>query len=253
MNHNHLFYANARPLVLAHRGANRLAPENTLAAFRLAAELGADGVELDVQLSQDGQAVVMHDFTVNKTTNGRGAVKSRTLAELKTLDAGAYFSADFAATPIPTLSEVFLALGPVLLFNIELKTAAIRDEGLEAEVIRLVEDFNLADRVVLSSFNPFALRRAWRVNPAIKRGLLWYPGDRWFLRRQLFRSLARPDMFHPHWQAVTPALVQREHARGLRVNPWTCNEPEALRRLIAAGVDAIITDYPDRLRQILAE
>lgn len=247
-----LFYA-SRVLNLGHRGASHDAPENTLPAFRLAAEMGADGVELDAQLSADGEVVVIHDFRVDKTTNGRGPVKTQTLAELKTLDAGSHFHPSFAGTPIPTLQEVFAALGPVLLFNVELKTMALRDEGLEAEVIRLVEDHHLQDRVVLSSFNPFALQRAFRVNPRIKRGLLWDPTLPFYLRWQLFRPLAHPHMFHPQWRAVTPALVEREHRRGMRVNVWTCNDPAAMRRLVAMGVDSIMTDRPDLLKRVLDE
>ena len=245
-----LFYAD-HVLNLAHRGASYDAPENTLPAFRLAAEMGAEGVELDAQLSRDGDVVIIHDFQVNKTTNGRGAVKDKTTADLKRLDAGSHFAAAFAGTPIPTLSELFAALGPVLLFNIELKTMSMIDQGLEAEVIRLIEDHNVQDRAMVSSFNPLALRRAYRLNPNIKRGLLWSPRLPLHLRWQLFRSVAKPDMFHPHWQATTPALVKREHDKGLLVNVWTCNEPQAMRRLIGMGVDAIMTDRPDLLKQVI--
>jgi len=247
-----LFYAD-RVLNLGHRGASHDAPENTLPAFRLAAEMGADGVELDAQLSADGEVVVIHDFRVDKTTGGHGPVKAKTVAELKTLDAGGHFGPQFAGTPIPTLQEIFAALGPVLLFNIELKTMSLRDEGLEAEVIRLVEDFGLQDRVLLSSFNPFALQRAFRANPRIKRGLLWDPALPFFLRWQLFRPLAHPHMFHPQWQAVTPAMMERERRRGMRVNVWTCNDPAAMRRLAAMGVASIMTDRPDLLKQVLDE
>lgn len=240
-------------LNLGHRGASAAAPENTLPAFKLATEQGAHGVELDAQLSADGHVVIMHDFDVDKTTDGRGPVKTKLLADLKELDAGSHFSPKFAGTPIPTLDEVFAALGPVLLFNIELKTADIRDKGLEAEVIRLIEDHNQQDRVMLSSFNPFALMRARRHNSRIKRGLLWDPTLPPLLRMQIFRRLARPHMFHPYWKAVTPKMVNKEHRRGARVNVWTCNDPAAMKSLMAIGVSSIMTDYPDRLKQVLDE
>ncbi len=247
-----LFYSE-KILNLAHRGARMQAPENTLPAFRLAAELGADGIELDAQLSKDGVPVIIHDFSLDKTTSGHGAVRDFSLAELKTLDAGSHFSPEFAGTPIPTLEEVFAALGPVLLINVELKSDALRDNGLEAEVIRLIEDFNLQDRVILSSFNPFALNRAYRLNPRIKRGYLWAADLPPVLRWQIFRRLAHEDMFHPQWDTVTAQTVKRAHTKRHPVNVWTTNEPADMRRMIALGVDAIMTDYPDRLRQVLDE
>ncbi len=245
-----LFYVD-HILNLGHRGASHDAPENTLPAFRLAAQQGADGVELDVQLSKEGEVVIIHDFSVDKTTNGRGKVKEKTLAELKALDAGRHFSEQFAGTTIPTLSELFMVMGPVLLYNIELKTTSFNDQGLEAEVIRLIEDHNLQDRAMVSSFNPFALMRAYRINPKIKRGLLWAPNLPFYMRRQLFRNLAKPDMFHPYWEATTPTLVNKEHEQGILVNVWTCNEPQAMQRMIKMGVDAIMTDRPDLLKQVL--
>lgn len=244
-----LFYAD-RILNLGHRGASHDAPENTIPAFRLAAQQGADGVELDVQLSKDGETVIIHDFFVDKTTNGRGKVKEKTLAELKALDAGGHFSEQFAGTTIPTLSELFMAMGPVLLYNIELKTTSFNDQGLEVEVIRLIEDYNLQDRAMVSSFNPFALMRAYRINPKIKRGLLWAPNLPFYLRKQLFRNLAKPDMFHPYWEATTLGLVKKEHEQGILVNVWTCNESQAMQRMIKMGVDAIMTDRPDLLKQV---
>ncbi|MEM7033207.1 MAG: glycerophosphodiester phosphodiesterase [Chloroflexota bacterium] len=242
-----------RVLNLAHRGASYDAPENTLPAFRLAADMGADGVELDVQLSKDGIAVIIHDFSVDKTTNGQGNVKDKTLDELKSLDAGSNFSAEFSDTRVPTLDELFAALGPVLLFNVELKTADYTDQGLEVEVIRLIEDYQLQDRVILSSFNPFSLWRARRINNRIKRGLLWYPDSPWHLRHQLFRGLAKPHFFHPHWQATTPQMITKEHHRHIPVNVWTCNDQADMHRLIKMGVDSIMTDRPDVLSQVLKD
>jgi len=246
------FYAD-RVLNLGHRGASHDAPENTLPAFRLAAEMGADGVELDAQLSKDGHVVIIHDFHLDKTTDGQGPVKTKTLSQLKALDAGRHFADEFAGTPMPTLSELFMAMGPVLLYNIELKTLSWTDQGLEAEVIRLIEDHGLQDWAMVSSFSPFALMRARRINPKIKRGLLWAPDLPFYMRSQLFRGVAKPDMFHPHWKATTPALVKQQHSRGVLVNVWTCNDPLEMRRLIKMGVDAIMTDRPDLLKQVIDE
>ena len=129
-----------RPLNFAHRGASYEAPANTLAAFLLACELGADGIELDVHLSSDGEVVVIHDFDVEATTDGQGRVRDKTLAELKALDAGGWFDPTFAGQRIPTLQEVIDAIGHHLLLNVELKTDNLRDDGLPAAVVQILEE-----------------------------------------------------------------------------------------------------------------
>jgi glycerophosphoryl diester phosphodiesterase len=222
-----------------------------MAAFRLAAEMGADGVELDVQLTADGEAVVIHDFSVDKTTNGRGQVRDLTLVEIQELDAGRHKGLAFAGEKIPMLAEVLQEIGPRLLLNIELKTSSPSTAGLEAEVVRLVEDANLAYRVLISSFNPLALWRVRRLNPNLWRGLLWHPLRGGLLRGSLGRWLAQPHAFHPYWEAIDRDQVAQEHRRDLTVNVWTCNEPAAMKHLAAMGVDAILTDRPDLLGGVL--
>jgi glycerophosphoryl diester phosphodiesterase len=250
MHVQHTYHAR-RPLILAHRGARHQAPENTLAAFRLAAEMGADGVELDVQLCRDGEAVVIHDSTVDETTDGRGRVKDYTLAELQALDAGGWYAAEFAGECIPSLAQVLHELGPRLMLNIELKTDALLSDGLEAEVVRLVEDTNLVHQVIVSSFNPAALWRLRRLNRRIPIGLLYSPDQAPHLRGRWLQPLLRPNALHPRWDMLDQAAVAAARRRGLMVNPWTCNEPEAMLRLIQWGVDAIITDRPDLLFNLL--
>lgn len=239
-------------LNLAHQGANAAAPANTLAAFRLAAEMGADGIELDAQLSRDGEVVVIHDFAVDRTTDGRGAVRSMTLAQLKELDAGRWFDPTFAGERIPTLQEVFDTVGHCLLVNVEIKSLPGRSRGLEAEVVRLIEDNNLTHRVIASSFNPLALRQVKRLNPNIPTALLYAPGQPVFLRRAWLAAFAPHEFRHPHHTLVDERLMAWARREGYRVNTWTVNEPDEMRRLLALGVDGIITDYPDRLAEILA-
>ena len=170
-------------LDFAHRGASHDAPQNTLAAFRLAREMGADGLELDVQVSKDGEAVVIHDFTVDETTDGSGWVRDMTLGQLKDLDAGSWFGPAFAGERIPTLAEVFSAIGERLLVNVELKTTGMRDQGLERTVLALIERHRMEDHVLISSFNPFALRRCKRLAPRVRAGLLVAPDLPLSLRR----------------------------------------------------------------------
>ena len=164
-----------RPLNLAHRGASAVAPENTLSAFRRAMELGADGVELDVQLSADGALVVCHNYWVDQTSNGHGPIAAQKLAELKQLDFGGWFGPQFIGEPIPTLDEVFDGLPPSALINVELKSESLRSNGLEAAVAGLIARRGAHHRVIVSSFNPVALWRMHRLDPRIKTGLLYAP------------------------------------------------------------------------------
>jgi len=239
-----------RPLNFAHRGASHEAPENTLAAFLLAAELGADGIELDVQLSKDGQVVVLHDFVLETTTNGHGLVRDRTLADLKALDAGSWFDPAFADQRIPTLQEVMDAVGRRLLLNIELKTRGLSDEGLAAAVVRLVEENGLLDRVILSSFNPLAVWRVRRLNPWIPVGLLYAPDLPLPLRRPWLHRLIRPEALHPHHTLVDEEYGRWAKRQGYRLHVWTVDDPGEMWRLVRQGVEAIITNRPDLLRQV---
>lgn len=238
-----------KPLVLAHRGASAYAPENTLAAFNLAFELGADGIELDVSLTRDGIPVVIHDDTVDRTTNGRGAVNQFTLAELQRLDASNRME-KYRGEKIPTLEEALRAVGKRGLVNIEIKSTGLKTDGVEMAVLAAIENTG-APRVLISSFNPLALRRMFLLDPRLPRGLLYAPRLPIFLRRAWLRPLVRPAALHPHFSMVTRELVAWAHQRGYHVNTWTVDEPDVARRLIEWGVDGIITNKPDVLRKIV--
>jgi len=243
-------YAADRPLNFAHRGASQQAPQNTLAAFLRAADLGADGIELDAQLSKDGGLVVIHDFWLEATTDGRGPVRARTLAELKELDAGSWFAPTFAGQRIPTLPEVMEAVGQRLLLNIELKTPGLRDEGLAAGVARAIEENGLLDRVVVSSFNPVAVWRIKRLNPAIPVGLLYASDTPTLLRNLWVRHFIDLQALHPQHSLVDERFVQWARQRQYGVHTWTVDDPEEMRRLARLGVDIIITNRPDLAVQI---
>ena len=238
-----------RPLNFAHRGASYEAPENTLAAFLLAAELKADGIEFDVQISRDGEVVVIHDFCLETTTDGIGPVQERTLAELKELDAGSRFDSVFAGQQIPTLQEVVDAIGHRLLLNIELKTASPRDDGLARGVVRAIEDNSLMDRTIVSSFNPLALRRVRQLNPWIPIGLLYSPDLPMPLRRPWARHLLELDAIHPHHSLVDDKYVPWARERGYRVHTWTVDDPGKMWQLMRQSVDIVITNRPDLFTQ----
>lgn len=238
-------------LNIAHRGASAAAPANTIAAFEKAAELGADGIELDVQLSADGVPVVIHDATVDATTDGSGRVAEKTLAQLKQLDAGSYFDPAFAGERIPTLQEALIAMGSRMLLNIELKDFGLFDTGLERATIALVEQYSLGDRVILSSFNPFSLRRAKRIAPHISAGLLYSPGLPLPLRRAWLAFLFPHEARHPHHAMVDARYLAWARQHSYRVNTWTVDDPDEMRRLVDLGVDGIITNVPDVLHSVL--
>ena len=245
------FLDSERTLNIAHRGASAAAPPNTLAAFEKAIELGADGIELDVHFSADGVPVVLHDLSVDATTNGSGRVADLTLAELKQLDAGTRFDPAFAGERIPTLDEVLRAVGNRLLLNIELKTTSLGDNGLERAVVALVEQHHLSHRVLFSSFNPFSLRRAKRIAPHIPAGLLYDQGLSLPLRRAWLAFLAPHEARHPHYKMVDARYMAWARRRGYRVKTWTVDDPAEMRRLIGLGVNGIITNVPDVLRSVL--
>lgn len=234
--------------IWAHRGASRDAPENTLPAVELALQQGADGVEIDVQLSRDGRVVVLHDETVDRTTDGTGAVADLDFEALRALDASGG-DERFAGTRIPTLAEVLEATAAVRL-NIELKNDEVPYPGLEEKVLAEVATHDAADRVVLSSFNGESVRRLATLGAASQRGLL-YSGP---LLRPIHEARRRgARAVHAPVRWVTPGLVRRAHRHHCDVRVWTVNAPDDMRRMGRWGVDAIITDVPEHARSILHE
>ena len=239
-----------RPLIFAHRGANQVCPENTLPAFAAAVDLGADGVELDVQFSSDGKLVIIHDYSLDKTTNGTGRVVGQPYAELAKLDAGSWFGPQFASTCIPTLDQVLDLLRGKLLINIELKSLDMVST-LGRDVVGCVRAHGMVDQVVLSSFNPFTLRAARRAGPEFECALLTAPDLPGWMRWGLTRSWSLAQGLHPDFKIVDERYMAAARRLGMPVRPWTVDEEADMRRMVALGVDAIITDWPDRLKALL--
>jgi glycerophosphoryl diester phosphodiesterase len=228
-----------------------LAPENTLAAFELAAQHGADGIEFDVRLCRTGEWMVIHDVRLNRTTNGRGFVRAKSIDELRRLDAGSVFHPVFANERIPMLSEVLdWAKGRILL-NIEIKSQARAREGAELRLLNLLRRHGMRQQCLISSFNPIVLRRLARLDPGLPTALLL--NVKW-LRRGAAKSLTRLmniNALHISRRLARPRFLEHIRRAGLRVMVWGVNEPVALRRLIDYGVDGIITDAPHLLNDIL--
>jgi len=238
--------------VYAHRGANRVAPENTLPAFAEAIAQGAHGIELDVQCSKDGVLVVMHNFTVEKTTNGHGRVGDLTAAQLGKLDAGSHFNAKFANVGVPALEEVLALTAGKLMLNIEIKSFDGMG-GHEVEpLVDLIEQGNLYEQVIVSSFNPVTLIKMRHVAPRVLLGLLYSDEELpAFLREIWLSSILRPEAFHPEHLLIDDEYMVWANAIPAAVNTWTVNEVEEARRLAALGVDVIITDVPDTILDAL--
>jgi glycerophosphoryl diester phosphodiesterase len=239
-----------RPLVWAHRGACRQAPENTIAAFTLAERLGADGIELDAQLCASGEVIVFHDDSLGRTTGFAGLVSETSWETIRSLDAGARFDPRFAGERVPLLDEVLAATS--LLVNVELKCGRADDRGLTAAVLRSVRRTASASRVLLSSFNVLCLFRARAQEPSLPRALL-FERDAYFPMR---RGLSAPALgvvaLHPEDELATDRAVARWRRRGYAVSPWTVDDPVRAVALHRAGATGIITNVPDRLLEAFA-
>lgn len=234
-----------RPAVIAHRGANRQAPENTLAAFREAVRQGAVAIELDVRLSRDNVPVVIHDPTVDRTTNGRGRVCDQSLASLKELDAGVRLAGQFAGEKIPTLEEVFEAIPAPIWINVELKKDGARENDLECRVVELIQRLRVSQRVLLSSLSVVALLQAGRRGPEIPCAILTKNQQPLPWRRAWLALLVRHEVCQVQLAQVSEALVERAHRGGRLVTAWVANAPEEIRRLAGWKVDGIVTDVPE--------
>jgi glycerophosphoryl diester phosphodiesterase len=238
-----------QPLIFAHRGVKGTHPENTMIAFREAERVGAHGIELDVHLSNDGEVVVIHDETVDRTTNGKGLVCDHTLQELKQLDAGIHFSSAFQGETIPALREVLEWMqGNTLLLNIELKNDVIRYQELEQKVINLVRTYKMEQRVILSSFNHDSIKLLESLAPNIERAILYHEPLADAIAEAKIRKASG---LHPNFVLLTKNFVHKAQEAGYIVRPYTINESEDLARMIEYGVDVIITDWPERAFTLL--
>jgi glycerophosphoryl diester phosphodiesterase len=234
----------SHPIIFAHRGASTDAPENTLASFRLALSQGVDAIELDARLSADGQVVVIHDPTVDRTTNGHGRVAQLSLTELRSLDAGSFFSQKYRGEKIPLLEEVFEAVGKKNFINVELKNSATLHDQLIEKVCALVKKQGLEKRVILSSFLASNLKKAKRLLPEVPRGLLVASGWKGAWTRSFGFSFGDYAALHPYFTDVTKQQIVRVHRLRRRVHVWTVNQAEDIVRLNNWGVDGILTDDP---------
>jgi glycerophosphoryl diester phosphodiesterase len=236
---------------IAHRGASGHAPENTMAAFRRAVELGARFIETDLQITRDARVIAIHDLTLDRTTNGNGQVHVLTLEQIRALDAGAWFGdgGPYAGERVPTLEEILVfAKEHDVIFYLEIKSGSAW--GIEHAVVAALREQNASARVVILSFDPGSIESVRQLDSTMMTGFLCEHPSADLVERTVRvgarQLIARGDL-------LTAAVVEKAHQAGLQVVGWTINEPEQMRRLIAAGVDGIITDFPERLLSVLQE
>jgi glycerophosphoryl diester phosphodiesterase len=232
-----------KPVVFAHRGASVRAPENTMPAFELALELGADGLELDVHLTRDGRLAVIHDERIDRTSNGTGFVGRMTLAELKQFQYGRGFPEDFGRPSIPELADVLhLVRGKNVWLNIELKNGVVRYPGLEQAVLDAVREAGLSEWVILSSFNHESLVLCRKLAPGIPTALLYTCV---LHEPHAYAVTCGAGGLHPFRGSVTAPMIEAAHAAGVAVRPWTVDDPAEMAAFAAMGVDGVITNCPD--------
>ena len=254
---------NSRPLVFAHRGGGGLFPENTLLAFEDSAKLGVDFLELDVHSTADGTLVVLHDGSVDRTTDGSGKISEMTLAEVKKLDAGYPFTTDGGKTfpfrgkgiSVPTLAEIFDAL-PEMKFNIEPKQ---QTPSIIKPLCNLIRERKMIDKVIVGSFSQAVIDDFRGECPEVATSASPSEVSKFLALEKTGIS----ESYSPPMQAlqiperiggiqiVTKDFVEAAHKRNLKVHVWTINQPADMRRLLETGVDGIMTDYPDRLINLL--
>lgn len=237
--------------VWAHRGASGYAPENTLEAFELAIEQKADGIELDVHLTKDGEVVVIHDETIDRTGNGTGRVQDFTLSELKTLNFNKLHP-EYASAKIPTLREVYELVRPSgITVNVEMKTGIYFYPGLCEKVLQLAEEMGMKERIWYSSFNHATLTELKRLDPTVKTGILY--SDGWLDVPEYAEKISAEALHPAAYNLQYPFFLEKAKQKNLKLHVWTVNDADLIETMGKIGVDAVITNYPDRARRVLSE
>lgn len=232
--------------IIAHRGFSGVYPENTMLAFRKAIEIGADGIELDVHLSKDGQVMIIHDEALKRTTGLDGVISDYTRAELEKISAGKTKNDEFGFTPIPSLEEylAFMAEHRDKITNIELKTAPVYYPEIEEKTLELVRKFDLEKNIIYSSFNWLSIERMQCLGTISETGLL-FSGMKLYNQAHIIKSLGI-NYFHPDFNDLTDEIVKSYLDNKVGLNVWTVNEIEDMKVCLSWNIDGLITNFPDR-------
>lgn len=231
-------------MIIGHKGAAGYAPENTLASLKKAVEMGLKFIEIDVQFTKDQEIIVMHDYTLERTTNGKGMVKSHTLSEIKELSAGLWYNEAYKDEKVPTLEEVLRFLPKDTMLNIEIKNIARERNGIEEKILEIIKRFDIEDQILISSFDHLSLKKVRTLNSSIKIGLLLYA----YLIdpfRYIEESGIKPFSVHPAIEYLDLEFADEAKKRGYKVFPYTVNSVEEYAFCMYLGVEGVFSDYPD--------
>ena len=238
-----------KPWVIAHRGASGHAPENTLAAFERAVALGAGFIETDLHLTRDARFVAIHDPTLERTTNGKGNVRDSTLAEIRKLDAGLWFDREFMGQKVPTLEEIVeFAAKHDVIFYLELKYEAAW--GMHHSLVGALQKSGGAARSIIISSSEPTLTALRQVDPSAMMGLIFDEANQDHTKAGIELGVRQ---LCPQYSLVTNEMVEQAHALDLQVATWTVDDAATMRAMIAAKVDGIMTNFPDRLQAVLED
>ena len=246
-------------MLIAHRGASGYAPENTIPALLKAIESGANYLEIDVHQSSDNQIVVIHDYDIDRTTNGTGYVKEMSIAELKQFDAGSWFDPVFAGTTIPTLQEVINILVPNVKLIIKVKGSSEDYPGIEEKIISIVNQYQVESQVILKSFSIDVLNTFKILAPEIPRlyvfvlhlSALNFTIDKWINFTDIYENPSKAQYFQAHRWFINKSVIENAHANSIKIIAWNVNTEEEVESMLELGVDGIETDYPDRVLSYL--
>jgi len=242
----------ARTWVIAHRGFSGRAPENTVAALREAIAIGADMAEIDVTLTADERVVVIHDETLDRTTDGNGLVAEYGFDEIRGLDAGSWFAPRFAGEKVPTLGEVLDTSKGRILLNVEIKTEAV-DRGISDKVAAAIQERGMTDQVVVSSFSPTALEQMHAIAPEIRTAVLYNPKlHRGEDPAEIVRGVGA-SAFNIRGSRLKAKMLRSCREHRIPVGVYTIDKPKKMKRWVKKNIDAIFTNYPDRLLEVLGE
>ena len=238
-----------KTVVYAHRGASGSAPENTMTAFKKALSIGSHGIECDVQMTKDGKLIICHDELLDRTTDGKGFIKDKTLEQIKTMDAGRWFGLEYEGERIPLLEEVLeLVKQSDIYLNLELKTGIVQYNGIEDKVVDMVKSYGILDKTVFSSFNHYSIYDIKYKYPEAITGALYMEG---LYQPWKYLDSIKCDCAHPFYMAAKPAMVEGLLQSGYTINTFTVDDANTAALLIKSGVGGIITNHPERILEIL--
>ena len=238
--------------IFAHKGASGYAPENTLIAIKKAIEMKVEGIEIDIQLTRDGRIVLMHDWKVDRTTTGRGYVYELDFDYIRTLDAGQWFTKDFIGEVVPTLEEVLDILPQDMMLNIEIKDTARHHSKIEEKLLEVLKKYpDKFENIIVSSFHHDKIKKLQELEPKLKLALLTN-SEFIEIEKYLSTNGVSSYSYHPEINHVLKEDIEKLHAKGVKIFVWTVNKEEDLNYLVKLGVDGVISDYPDLMKELIS-